>query len=353
MVTSSTSLSIIVPVYNAEPYLEQCLESLVNQTFADIEIICVDDGSIDDSLRIMETFAKRDSRIRIVSQKNFGVSVARNMALDIAQGEYIMFVDCDDWIDLDTCETAIKASLQYDADVIMWDYILEYPNVSKKKGIFHKDIIFEEDQVKEKLYYRMIGLSDEELKYPERADSLCPVCMKLYRRRCIEEIKIRFYDIKKIGSYEDGLFNLNVFSRVKRAVYLHKYFYHYRKGMGGTVTSTYRNALVEQWNAIFLYLEKHIIENNLGKEAWNRLNNKVALSILGLGLNVLSGKGTGFQKIREIKKILDSKRFREAYKQLTLKYFPIHWKVFYGFAKFRVGMGTYAVLHMIRRMKGR
>ena len=100
-------ISVIVPVYNVEKYLARCLDSIINQTLADIEIICINDGSTDNSLEILNDYAKKDSRIKIIDQTNAGLSCARNAGMQIAQGEYIGFVDSDDWIDLDFYEKLV------------------------------------------------------------------------------------------------------------------------------------------------------------------------------------------------------------------------------------------------------
>ena len=94
-------LSIIVPIYNAQNHLKKCIESIINQTEKDIEIILIDDGSTDDSLKICNEYQRKDFRINVIHQKNSGVSIARNQGIKIAKGEYIGFVDSDDWIDLD------------------------------------------------------------------------------------------------------------------------------------------------------------------------------------------------------------------------------------------------------------
>ena len=105
-------LSVIIPVYNVEPYLEQCLDSVVNQTYKNLEIICINDGSTDNSLKILEKYQKKDKRIKIINQENKGVSAARNAGVDIATGEYITFVDSDDYLELNAYEEAMKVMLQ-------------------------------------------------------------------------------------------------------------------------------------------------------------------------------------------------------------------------------------------------
>ena len=101
-------ISVIIPVYNVENYIEKCLNSIVNQTYNNLEIIIIDDGSTDNSIAIAEKIAENDKRIRIISQVNQGVSSARNLGLDNASGEYILFIDSDDWLDLETCKIATR-----------------------------------------------------------------------------------------------------------------------------------------------------------------------------------------------------------------------------------------------------
>ena len=118
-------ISIIVPIYNSEKYLKQCLDSLLQQSYTNIEIICIDDGSKDCSSEIVEEYMRYDNRVKLIKQENAGVSRTRNNGINYAQGEYIMFVDSDDWIDLNTCETALNSIIINDADTVMWSYVSE------------------------------------------------------------------------------------------------------------------------------------------------------------------------------------------------------------------------------------
>lgn len=217
-------LSFIVPVYNAEKYLKKCVESILNQTFQDFEVIFIDDASTDKSLDILNSYAY-DKRIKIITKANEGVSLARNCGLELARGEYLMFVDADDWIDKNTSEVMVDVIKKKQADVVFWPYIREFENRSLEKKIYdEEEIIFNTKEVRDKLYRRFIGLVGNELKKPENADALCTVWGKLYKRSIIEENHIRFQDIREIGTYEDGLFNLYYFRHVHKAVYLNKYY---------------------------------------------------------------------------------------------------------------------------------
>lgn len=115
-------ISIIIAVYNVEKYLKQCLYSLENQTLQDIEIICVNDGSTDNSLAILKNYASRDNRFKIINQKNHGPGTARNNALNIATGDYIMIVDPDDWLELSACELAYNKITKNSNDIVFFGY---------------------------------------------------------------------------------------------------------------------------------------------------------------------------------------------------------------------------------------
>ncbi len=116
------AISVIVPVYNVEKYLARCLDSILNQTFTDFEVICVNDGSKDGSLTILQKYAQKDARILVLEQENQGLSMARNNGMKVAQGRYISFVDSDDAIEKQCLEIAYNIAIDNSADMVMWDY---------------------------------------------------------------------------------------------------------------------------------------------------------------------------------------------------------------------------------------
>ena len=116
-------VSVIIPVYNVEPYLRECLDSVVNQTLRDIEIICVNDGSTDNSGAILAEYAARDERIIVITQENRGLSAARNVGIDAAKGKYIYFIDSDDYIDLDALEVLYNRAEKLALDALLFDYV--------------------------------------------------------------------------------------------------------------------------------------------------------------------------------------------------------------------------------------
>ena len=131
-------ISVIVPVYNAEEFLPQCLDSILAQTLTELEIICIDDGSPDNSGKILDDYAKKDNRIIVIHQNNGGVSLARNTGIKNAAGKYIGFVDPDDWIDKDFYQNLYQAAEDYQADIVGTGFC-SFKNNKKKTNIFYKD----------------------------------------------------------------------------------------------------------------------------------------------------------------------------------------------------------------------
>ena len=115
-------ISVVLPVYNVEEYLRQCLDSLANQTFEDFEVICVNDGSGDSSLSILEEYASEDERFKIISQENKGLSGARNTGMDHIKGKYTIFVDSDDWLELNALEKLYNKITALDSDILMYKF---------------------------------------------------------------------------------------------------------------------------------------------------------------------------------------------------------------------------------------
>ena len=345
-------ITIIVPVYNSEPYLPTCLNSIINQSYRDIEIICIDDGSTDNSLKILQQYAKHDNRIKIMHNKNKGVSFARNMGLDVAKGEYVLFVDSDDWVETLTCELAIRNIKKQDVDIVMWSYIREREGESKKKTIFQRDILFKDKDVQEKLHRRMIGIIGKELSQPENADALCTVWGKLYKRSIISSNNIKFYDIRKIGSYEDGLFNLVYFNYVRTAIFLNEYLYHYRRNNGISITTAYNVNLNRQWEELFKIMERYIKKNNLGENYKEALYNRISLSLIPLGINEMNHQCSIGVKISNIKKIICRNDYVSSIKQLKIQYMPIHWKIFFKAARRRNAFIVFALLNIIQKIRG-
>ena len=347
-------ISIIIPIYNMEAFLGECLDSVLAQSHRDLEIICVNDASTDGSASIIDRYAAVDSRILAVHKaKNEGVSYARNDGLDLATGEFLLFVDGDDWIEPNTCTMALETMKQHGADLVMWSYIREVGSDSRPKRIFDEDRIFDAAQVRSQLYRRMAGACGDELKHPENADALCTVWGKLYRRDLIKNHGIRFPDIRLTGTYEDGLFNLEVMAHVRRAVFRNEHLYHYRRSLDGSLSTAYKADLPQKWQYMFGLIREHIRRNNPDETFSQALTNRIALSLIPLGINEAENRAGARAVVQGLRSILRDEAYHSALRQLDTHSMPIHWKAYFLCARYGCTWGLYALLLIIQKLRGR
>ncbi|GAE35918.1 glycosyltransferase [Halalkalibacter akibai] len=347
-------VSIIVPIYNVEKYLNRNLDSLLSQQLKDIEIIAVNDGSTDNSLEILQSYANRDNRIRVVDKANGGVSSARNEGLKRASGEYIGFVDPDDWINEEMFKQLYETAKADNADIVMCSYIREFGNHAKvKKFPGPEKISYQGDEVHSTIMRRLIGPINEEIAQPELLDAWGTVWSKIYRYDVVIGNEIRFKDLSEIGTNEDSLFNIEVFYHANTFVFLNQPYYHYWRANESSVTTGYKPALIDKWSNLFLIIETFIMEKNLSKSFDYALNNRICLNTLGLGLNEISkaNKASTINKIRNLKLILNNKRIKQSFEQLEMQHFPLVWKMFYFCAKKQKAFSFYFLLSSIEWLR--
>ncbi len=235
-----TKISVIIPVYNVEKYLRECLDSVVNQTLRDIEIICVNDGSTDNSLEILKEYEKQDSRIKIIDKKNEGVAIARNYAIDIASGEYILFLDADDILDIEGCEWTYTACKDNNADILCYDLKkfsktpLHIGKTKTKKtcNLISKNII--------KSYLIYIG-------------------GKIVKRSFIKKYNIKFPP--KIKTGEDGLFCIKCYFNSEKWYHLNIPLYYYRINRNEAATYNHKNAIKTDCEGFSYLLDSKEFQN--------------------------------------------------------------------------------------------
>lgn len=340
-------ISIIVPVYNTEKYLEQCLESLINQTFREIEIIVVNDGSQDSSIEILNKYKEKDNRIVVLDLDNQGPSGARNSGLEETKGEFVMFVDSDDWIDLNTCEKVYHEAKLNSADTVLFSYKGESSTGSVEKHLFScEKKIFDEEEVYNELFCGVIGLTSEKLKKPEKLDILVSVWAKLYKTELIKDNNISYIDLKLVPS-ECQLFNLEYLKHSKRAVYVNECLYHYRRNNFTSFTKGYREDLFKKWLYWIDYVKKYLDENFEKEKAYDAYYSRICFSIIPLSGNSLKRKNL-IKTYQELKKILYNENYKSAYINLNYSYFPLHWKLYFKFAKWRFTSGVYFMSKVMR-----
>lgn len=224
-------VSIIVAYYNEELYIKESIESLINQTYKDIEIILVNDGSVDKSLYICKEYALKDNRIKNYTIANSGVSTARNIGLEKVTGQYIMFVDGDDWIEKNMVEFTLNELKKTKSDILISSYFQNLRKIEKKVPLIsNEDKAFNNSGEKKELYMKSIYARYTE-KDTEEAGlvSVGTVMCKLYKSDIIQSNNIKF-DPKLIRS-EDVVFALEAFKHAKKIQYINKSMYHYRMGV--------------------------------------------------------------------------------------------------------------------------
>lgn len=225
---SEPRISIVVPVYKVEKYLDRCVESIVNQTYNNLEIILVDDGSPDNCPKMCDEWAKRDDRIQVIHKVNGGLSDARNAGLDIMTGDYVMFVDSDDFIDKEMCYDMLNLSVKEGADICCCNYFDFYENVPFKKN----DVI----QVQTQIFKgeEVIGLL-----FNKKLPLIMVAWCKLYKAEIFKELRF------EVGRYHEDEFMIHhTLSRANVLVYTNKKYYNYLKRTG-SITSKISNKNIE------------------------------------------------------------------------------------------------------------
>lgn len=338
-------VSIVIPVYNVENYLRQCMDCVVNQTYKNLEIVCVNDGSPDRSIDILREYEQKDNRIKVVEIENQGLSGARNVGTSHSTGEYLIYLDSDDWMDVDVVETALQAANDHNADIVLWNYDKEYENMSQHVTVFGEKTLFRGEDFKQ-LHQRLVGLTGPQLKHPEQCDSISTAWGKLYRMSIIKQNDIKFVDTKIIGT-EDLLFNAEVFNYCETAVALPGHFNHYRKSNVSSLTKNFKPEFFDQ----SLELQRRLRIVGAEKDYLSQsLSNRTALSLIGLGLRVASSKDPFLQKCGRLRKIISTPSYISAFKSLETKYMPIHWKVFYFCARNRLSISLLCLLQVMRKI---
>lgn len=213
-------VSVIIPVFNAETFIASCIESLLRQTLRECEFIFINDGSTDNSLYIIKQYMEMDTRVKVINQDNQGVSKARNKGLSIACGEYVGFVDADDYVEEDMYEKlyTICAEGNYDGAISNFESEIEGHYVITNYPFLLRSSLDTEYIQKHILPYFL------------KSDNLNTVCSKLYKNEVIKQHGVSFPEGVALG--EDGLFNLHFMSSVAKLVYLDYTGYHYREVAG-------------------------------------------------------------------------------------------------------------------------
>ena len=301
-------VSIIIPVYNTEKYISKCIDSVINQTYKEIEIVIINDGSTDKSFEVISSYLEIDKRIKYIEQDNKGVNIARKVGIQESSGEYIFFLDSDDWIEKNTLEILMKIINDNNSQIIRFGYNIE-PDLSKgNKTIEKKEYIYDDNNLKE--FYKQLA----EAKYNSLWGQI---------------IDKKLIDLKNFKSLNDSIcfaedlwFNMELYTKAKKITIISDKLYHYNRANENSTTmridlkTVIRNAesailiydklfdFIEKWNINTKKIEREValIETNVASDEIRKI-----FYIKNLKKN---------QRLSIIKKIFENETFERARKVL-------------------------------------
>lgn len=264
-------VSVIVPCYNVEKYVATCIESLVAQTLKDIEIILVDDGSPDNSGKICDEYKSRDERIKVIHKANEGVSAARNDGLKEACGEYVIFVDSDDYLPDHACEALFQKAIETSSDIVVGDVIRVADDGKEEYAQLYDSSFTTSDR---KLIDALVATALYKNYCPMPAKSGVAFGYggpwnKLVRRKLLSDHHIAFDESVK-GLFDDILYSAHIMAAANTVSYIHEVVYYYRL-LGGSITQTFKRNMPEIAEAIIAsatnFVNRHE-DNEVLKEAY-------------------------------------------------------------------------------------
>lgn len=342
-------VSIIVPVYNTKKYLVDCIDTLIKQSYQNIEIILVDDGSTDGSDRICDEYRAMDKRVKVIHKPNEGLTSSRCVGIENMSGQYGMIVDSDDWVDTEAVEECINVIEETGAECVFFSYVREYDNKSLPVHIYNDSKLYVGKDVKT-VYRRVWGLYGSEMSHPERLDSMVSCCMKLYSASVLK--RAYFVDTKVVGGSDDALFNIYALHQCNSIFYLDKPFYHYRKHNNETLSSTYRIKLIEQYKELYRFFDEAKEKLDIDDECKQAYINRTALSIIGIGLNEIKNPNR-LMRVKKIREYISLPRNKEAYKKMEYSQMPLVWRIFFFLVKHGLAFPVYLVLLAIMYLRSR
>lgn len=249
-------VSIIIPVYNAELHIEKCVNSVLSQSYKDIECILINDGSTDTSGSICDKLAEQDVRVKVFHQSNSGVSVARNKGLRRAKGDWLMFVDSDDWIESDTISRALEVAATHDSDIVSWNYSIVTGNKKKKNSPITPYIYtYQGNDIKKLMMFIMVSNYNKDLAENSVPMGKIRVCWaQLFNKRIYKGLSFK----ENLPIAEDALFCFNSFFNAKKITFFNDYLYNYRDNIFSAMykyrpnISSINNILYDQFSTLAL-----------------------------------------------------------------------------------------------------
>ena len=264
-------ISVVVPVYNVEKYLRQCLDSICTQTYTNLQVIMVDDGSTDSSGDICEEYVKKDERFIAVHKQNAGLGYARNTGLDIANGQYVIFIDSDDYISATLIEELYHELKENQVDVCMSGYKC---TVKGYRDVQYEATCYPGEKAKEELFPRMLG------SLPDKKDSIdMSVCGALYNAELIRIHHLRFPSERVYGA-EDLFFNIDFMQYADGAVLTDLVGYYYNINLS-SITRSYQSDRLKKVKLMYQEVSRRLLELHYEETAFLRNERMFFVNVRG------------------------------------------------------------------------
>lgn len=298
-------ISVIIPIYNMEPYLRQCIDSVAGQTFKNFEVILVDDGSTDNSGKICDEYAVKDSRIHVLHKENQGLSSAWNDGIRLSKGKWIVFVDSDDWIDRTYFETMLKDPRSEKADLIIASgFIREKENQQIVETSFKAPFFLKKGEERDFLKIKALNVS-EKTKDQRNQQGLMSTWNKFYKASFLKQGAFLFDSKIRAGLPNDAIFNFEVFDKADIVIGMPCVCYHYRI-RGNSGTRKYDSNILEQSYYVVEQLYKCFGRQNRSAAVENALSVftfKLFVTGLNKGIFHPMNKESGSRQIKKLNKV--------------------------------------------------
>lgn len=306
-------ISVIVPVYNTEEkYLRQCIESIVEQEYKDIELILVDDGSTNGAAEVCDRYAEKYDRIQVIHQENQGVSAARNHGMERAEGEWLAFVDADDWLEKNNFSLVMERIEGKPPDMVVWNMYMNYPE-TQKICKNHKESVYLEGNDLNRMRLRMLRMIPIDRDEKNIVTIGYPFC-HLYRREIIQRESVKFDPQFKQG--EDKLFNYQYCTAIHNMMYLNYPLYHYRQ-YDESVSQRFFAEHIDNTTRIlgrYCEIEPRIMTDKQYKDAYNIRTSYLAWWLIRK--YYLHKDSIVKNPLKEYKQMMRSKPYKDAVKSL-------------------------------------
>lgn len=300
-------VSVIIPVYNVEPYLLRCVESVQNQSYKNLEIILVDDGSPDNCPKLCDELALKDDRIKVIHKENGGLGYARNSGLDVATGDYVMFIDSDDWISDTRVENLYNALTEHNADIA----IGTYTDISSdgKTSVLDIEVdakVYEGDEVVQQLLLPMIG---SDTAYPHDMHFNCCAWRSLYKMDVIKKNDLRFLS-ERVAVSEDMYFNVDFYAHTDKAVVTDDEGYFYFKNYD-SISRRYDPKGIERTIKFYTQLYSQLEHYSLKDKVEYRVDRTFLMKMRTELMRVVTSDLPKKEKLRIIEEVLNIKTMEE------------------------------------------